>query len=164
MLVLGIDPGIATTGYGLVEYSKGRERLVDYGVISTPSSREMSLRLVKINNDLTTIINEYNPEMAAIEQIFYNKNSKTVITVAQGRGVAMMTAANAGLPVSEYTPLQVKQAVVGYGNAEKKQVQLMIQKILSIPKMPKPDDAADALAVAICHIHSYRLKALQKLI
>jgi crossover junction endodeoxyribonuclease RuvC len=102
--------------------------------------------------------------MAAIEQIFYNKNSKTVITVAQGRGVAMMTAANAGLPVSEYTPLQVKQAVVGYGNAEKKQVQLMIQKILSIPKMPKPDDAADALAVAICHIHSYRLKALQKLI
>ncbi len=162
MLVLGIDPGTATTGYGLVEYRGGKEKLIKYGVILTSSSMEMPLRLCKINRELGMLLEESKPDAVAIEQLFYNKNSKTVITVAQSRGVAMMTAASAGVQVAEYTPLQVKQAVVGYGNAEKKQVQLMVQKILSMQQLPKPDDAADALAVAICHIHSYRIQALSK--
>ena len=137
--------------------------LVDYGVILTKPKTEMALRLSKINHDLLTIIKTYQPDAVAIEQIFYSKNTKTVITVAQARGVAMLAAANSELPVAEYTPLEVKQAVVGYGKAEKKQVQMMVQKILSMSELPKPDDAADALAVAICHLHSYRFKALKSL-
>ncbi|HEX3010513.1 MAG TPA: crossover junction endodeoxyribonuclease RuvC, partial [Syntrophomonadaceae bacterium] len=112
MLVLGIDPGTATTGYGLVKDEKGREVLLAYGTIRTPAGMDMSLRLCKINRELNLIIDKFKPDAVAIEELFYQKNSKTVITVAQGRGVAMMTAANAGLPVAEYTPLQVKQAVV----------------------------------------------------
>lgn len=162
MLVLGIDPGTATTGYGLVEYKQGKELLVEYGIISTPAGMGMPHRLCLINQELNSILQKYRPDEAAIEQIFYHKNSKTVITVAQSRGVALMTAAAAGVAVAEYTPLQVKQAVVGYGGAEKKQVQLMVQKILSMRELPKPDDAADALAIAICHIHSYRLANIKR--
>lgn len=160
MLVLGIDPGTATTGYGLVKDEKGREVLVAYGTIRTPAGMDMSLRLCKINRELNLIIDKFKPDAVGIEELFYQKNSKTVITVAQGRGVAMMTAANAGLPVAEYTPLQVKQAVVGYGNADKRQVQLMVKNILKMDTMPRPDDAADALAIAICHLHSYRAARL----
>ncbi|MGI5921482.1 MAG: crossover junction endodeoxyribonuclease RuvC [Syntrophomonadaceae bacterium] len=162
MLVLGIDPGTATTGYGLVENKHGRETLVAYGTINTPSTMAMPLRLLKINQELMKLINQFQPDAAGIEELFYQKNSKTVITVAQSRGVAMMTAAGAGLPVAEYTPLQVKQAVVGYGNADKRQVQLMVKNILAMDTMPRPDDAADALAVAICHLHSCRVTKLMQ--
>lgn len=162
MIVLGIDPGTATTGYGAVEYRGGRERLITYGTITTPAGIAMPERLVMINHRLTELLEEVKPNAVAVEQLFYQKNSKTVITVAQGRGVAVMTAARAGIEVSEYTPLQVKQSVVGYGQADKKQVQIMVQKILSMPSIPRPDDAADALAVAICHIHSHRLGAIYK--
>lgn len=160
MLVLGIDPGTATTGYGLVEYRGGKARMVHYGTILTPAKMEMPLRLCKINQGINLLLQEYRPEAVAVEQIFYHKNAKTVITVAQSRGVILMTAASAGLPIAEYTPLQVKQAVVGYGNADKRQVQLMVQKMLSLEQPPQPDDAADALAIAICHAHSFRLDRL----
>lgn len=157
MLVLGIDPGTAITGFGLVEKNGSKELLVDYGIISTPASLAMPLRLCKINHELTAIIDKYKPDAAAVEELFYQKNSKTVITVAQGRGVALMTLADKGVAIAEYTPLQVKQAVVGYGNAQKKQIQLMVQKILHMDVLPHPDDAADALAIALCHLHSFRL-------
>jgi crossover junction endodeoxyribonuclease RuvC len=160
MLALGIDPGTATTGYGLVKDDGGKEVLVAYGTIRTPAGMDMPLRLCKINQELSLLIQKYKPDAVGIEELFYQKNSKTVITVAQGRGVAMMTAASAGLPVAEYTPLQVKQAVVGYGNADKRQVQLMVKHILAMDTLPRPDDAADALAVAICHLHSYRISRL----
>ncbi|MDD3890213.1 MAG: crossover junction endodeoxyribonuclease RuvC [Syntrophomonadaceae bacterium] len=162
MLVLGIDPGTAITGYGLVDHKSGKEKLITYGTITTPAGMKMHLRLCIINQEIDRLIAEYKPDAVAVEEIFYQKNAKTVITVAQSRGVVLMTAASAGVEVAEYTPLQVKQAVVGYGNAEKKQVQIMVQKILSMQQIPRPDDAADALAIAICHIHSYRLGALYK--
>lgn len=160
MLVLGIDPGTATTGYGLVEYRGGREIMLDYGTIRTPATLEMPLRLCAINRELHTLLQEFKPDAVAIEQLFFHKNTKTAITVAQSRGVAVMTAASAGFTVAEYTPLQVKQAVVGYGKAEKKQVQIMVQQILGMKELPRPDDAADALAIAICHIHSHKINAL----
>lgn len=162
MIVLGIDPGTATTGYGVVEYQAGREKLIKYGTITTPAAMNMADRLVSINRQLSLLIQEVKPDAAAVEQLFFHKNSKTVITVAQGRGVALMTAAREGIAVSEYTPLQIKQSVVGYGKADKKQVQIMVQKILAMRELPRPDDAADALAVAICHIHSCRLGAIYK--
>lgn len=162
MLVLGIDPGTATTGYGLIKYETGRQTVIDYGVISTPANMEMALRLCRINKEIDELITKYSPDVAAVEQLYYQKNSKTVITVAQGRGVVLMTAANRGIEVAEYTPLQVKQSVVGYGKADKNQVQFMVQKILNLKEMPKPDDAADALAVAICHINSYKLNSIYK--
>ncbi len=162
MIVLGIDPGTATTGYGVVEYQAGKERLLKYGTITTPVAMDMADRLLAINQQLSDLIREVKPNVAAVEQLFFHKNSKTVISVAQGRGVILMTAAQEGIAVSEYTPLQIKQSVVGYGKAEKKQVQVMVQKILAMRELPRPDDAADALAVAICHIHSYRLGAILK--
>ncbi len=158
MRILGIDPGTATTGYGVVDYQAGREQLVTYGTIKTEAGIAMPLRLYRIKLQLEQLLQEYLPDKVAVEEIFYNRNSKTVISVAQSRGVILMTAAAAGLPVSEYTPLQVKQAVVGYGNAEKRQVQLMVQRILGMKEMPRPDDAADALAIAICCLHSNRLE------
>lgn len=162
MLVLGIDPGTATTGYGLVKYEAGRYIMIDYGTISTKASMEMASRLCEINKELNDLLTRYSPDVVAVEQLYYQKNSKTVITVAQGRGVILMTAANQGIEVAEYTPLQVKQSVVGYGRADKNQVQFMVQKILKLNKPPKPDDAADALAVAICHINSHKLRSVYK--
>ncbi len=161
MRILGIDPGTATTGYGVVDYRAGREKMVTYGTIKTDSGMAMPLRLYRIKLQLEQLLQEYLPDKVAVEELFYNRNSKTVITVAQSRGVILMTAAAAGLPVLEYTPLQVKQAVVGYGNAEKRQVQLMVQRILGMKEMPRPDDAADALAIAICGLHSNRLGEIQ---
>lgn len=160
MLVLGIDPGTATTGFGLVESQKGRERLVAFGTFNTAASLTMPERLLIIHRELQSLLNEYQPEAMAIEQLFFNKNSKTALSVAQSRGVMLMTAAQACIGIAEYTPLQVKQAVVGYGSASKKQVQLMVQAILSMTSPPRPDDAADALAIAICHLHSRRINAL----
>lgn len=162
MLVLGVDPGTATTGFGLVEAVNNNIKLIDYGIISTEATAAMPERLCQIGDRLNGIINTYKPDVAAIEQIYYFKNAKTVITVAQSRGVIMMTAARAGLEIAEYTPLQVKQSVVGYGKADKKQVQIMVQALLKMGKLPKPDDAADALAIAISHIHSCRMANIYK--
>jgi crossover junction endodeoxyribonuclease RuvC len=162
MLVLGIDPGTATTGYGLVKKEGNRELLVAYGTINTPPAMDMPSRLCQINSELTALIAQYHPDAAAVEELFYQKNSKTVITVAQARGVALMTLAAQGLFIAEYTPLQVKQAVVGYGSAQKKQVQLMVQRILKMDALPRPDDAADALAIAICYLHSFLLGSYLK--
>ena len=162
MRVLGIDPGTATTGIGLVDYEQGREKLVYYGTIRTVPNLAMHLRLLQIHQELDDIIRQYEPEAVAIEELFHQKNAKTVITVAQARGVLLMTAAARNIEISEYTPLQVKQAVCGYGNAVKKQVQLMVKQILHMENIAKPDDAADALAIAICHLHSYRMGNLYK--
>ncbi len=162
MLVLGIDPGTATTGFGLVEVVNNKNKLIHYGTINTAASTDMPVRLCEISKKLNEIITTYNPDAVAIEELYYFKNAKTVITVAQSRGVIMMTAAMAGLEIAEYTPLQVKQSVVGYGKAEKKQVQIMVQAILNMETLPKPDDAADALAIAICHIHSHRMGKIYK--
>lgn len=162
MRVLGLDPGVARTGYGAVEHLGGKLRLLRYGVITTASSLDMPERLLQVNRELSALIDSLQPDTVAIEQIYYHKNAKTVIMVAQSRGVAVLTGAQKGKPVAEYTPLQVKQAVVGYGNAEKRQVQYMVQKLLALQDVPKPDDAADALATAICHIHFHRLAGLYK--
>ncbi|HZK43968.1 MAG TPA: crossover junction endodeoxyribonuclease RuvC [Syntrophomonadaceae bacterium] len=162
MLVLGIDPGTAKTGYGLVKHEAGQLTIVDYGIISTKANTDMALRLCKINKELNELIKKYSPDAVAVEEVFIQKNTKTVITVAQGRGVILMTAASSGIEVAEYTPLQVKQSVVGYGRADKKQVQFMVQKILKMTEIPKPDDAADALAIAICHIHAHKIRNIYK--
>jgi len=157
MLVLGMDPGTATTGFGLVEQERGRERVVRFGVIRTSPSLDMPRRLVQINREYSELLEQYQPDAVAIEALFYFKNAKTVISVAQSRGILLMTAAAREIEIAEYTPLQVKQAVTGIGNADKRQVQIMVQKILALDKIPHPDDAADALAIALCHLHSYRL-------
>ncbi len=163
MRILGIDPGTATTGYGIVEQQAGRAALVDYGTIITVANLDMPQRLTKINQELNRLLDEFRPDVVAVEEIFFHKNAKTIVTVAQARGVVLMTIAAAGVQVAEYTPLQVKQAVVGYGQADKRQVQLMVQKLLSMKDLPRPDDAADALAVAICHLHSYKIQELYQL-
>ncbi|CFX94741.1 Crossover junction endodeoxyribonuclease RuvC [Syntrophomonas zehnderi OL-4] len=162
MLVLGVDPGTATTGYGVVDYIKGKEQLITYGTIRTSADLPMQLRLLKIHQEFNHLLDEYQPEAVAIEELFHHKNAKTVISVAQSRGVLLMATAARGLELAEYTPLQVKQAVSGYGNADKRQVQIMVQKILRMEQVARPDDAADALAIAICHIHSYRMTRLSK--
>ena len=159
MRVLGLDPGTARTGYGAVEYCRGRLRLLAYGLITTAADMEMPARLLTINRDLLQLIEEIQPDAVAVEQLYYHKNSKTVITVAQSRGVVLLTSAQAGVHVAEYTPLQVKQAVVGYGGADKKQVQYGA-KAFSPRRAPQPDDAADALAAAIC-LHFYRLSHIK---
>lgn len=157
MRVLGLDPGTARTGYGAVEYRSGRLKVLDYGLITTSADMEMPQRLQVINRELAGLIDTIRPDAVAVEQLYYFKNAKTVITVAQSRGVILLTSAQAGLSIAEYTPLQVKQAVVGYGSADKKQVQYMVQKLLSLKEKPQPDDAADALAAAICHLNFHRL-------
>lgn len=161
MLVLGIDPGTATTGYGLVRQLSGRQvELVDYGVIRTPANQPMAERLRQLYHDLSAIIAKYAPDEAAVEELFFSRNVTTALSVGQARGVAILAAAEAGLPVHEYKPREVKQAVVGYGNASKEQVQQMVRVLLNIDEVPRPDDAADAVAVAICHIHSAPFDAL----
>ncbi len=155
MIILGIDPGIAIVGYGVIEYVGNKFNVIDYGAVTTPAGMEVPMRLLDIYNSLSVIISKFKPEAMAIEELFYNKNAKTVINVAQGRGVTLLAAAKNNIPVFEYTPLQVKQSVVGYGRADKKQVQQMTKVLLNLEKVPKPDDTADALAIAICHAHSY---------
>jgi len=159
VIALGVDPGTATTGYGIVKDSPdGRLKKICYGVIRTDPKTPYSLRLKKIHEGITDLINQYNPEVVAIEQLFFNKNIKTALSVAQSRGVVILTAALADLDIAEYTPLQVKEAVHGYGRADKVQVQHMVKVLLGLEEIPKPDDAADALAIAICHLHSYRMR------
>jgi len=154
MVIIGIDPGFAITGYGIIEYSGNKFKLMDVGVITTEAHTELSDRLLTLNNELDVLISRYQPDAMAVEELFFNTNVKTAIKVGHGRGVALLSAAKAGIKVYEYTPLQVKQAVVGYGRAKKEQVQQMVKVLLNMDKIPKPDDAADALAVAICHAHS----------
>jgi len=162
MIILGIDPGFAITGYGIVKYEGNKFSAVDYGAITTASTMELPKRLLHLHDSLEKLICQYKPDAIAIEELFFNKNIKTALTVGHGRGVAVLTAAESGVEVFEYTPLQVKQSVVGYGRAEKGQVQQMVKIILNLPQVPKPDDVADALAIAICHGHSYKMTGLIK--
>lgn len=156
MIILGIDPGFAITGYGVVSYNGNSFRVINYGVVTTKPELPHPQRLLLLENSLASIIDEYKPEYVSVEELFFNTNAKTAIQVGEGRGVALLCAARAGIPVYEYTPIQVKQGVTGYGRADKMQVQQMIKVLLGLPDIPKPDDAADALAVAICHAHSFR--------
>ncbi|MDO5649281.1 MAG: crossover junction endodeoxyribonuclease RuvC [Gallicola sp.] len=163
MRILGIDPGIAIVGYGIVDIKGNSISMVEYGCITTSSKSNLPDRLFFIMNEMTDIINEFKPDEMAIEELFFNKNTKTAITVAQARGVEILAARQAGLEIYEYTPLQIKQGVVGYGRAEKQQVQEMVKILLNLSERPKPDDAADALAVGICHSLSHRFKDLYRI-
>lgn len=161
MLVLGIDPGTATTGYGLVrEKPQGDLEVVDFGVILTPSGMVQENRLLLLHNRLNELLLLHRPEHGAVEKLFFHRNVTNAIAVGQARGVILLSLAMKEIPVSEYTPLEVKQSVSGYGGADKHQVQMMVQAILNLPEIPRPDDAADALAVALCHLQSYRLRSL----
>jgi crossover junction endodeoxyribonuclease RuvC len=161
MLVIGIDPGTATTGYGLVrENQDGSLSAVDFGAILTPADMPMPLRLLELYQKIKEILFLHRPESGAVEKLFFQRNVSTAISVGQGRGVALLALAESGIDVLEYTPLEVKQAVVGYGGADKGQVQAMVKAILNLAEIPTPDDAADALAIAICHLHSARIRQL----
>lgn len=154
MIILGIDPGYAIVGWGVIDYTANRFSVIAYGAVTTEAKTPFNERLEAVYDGICDIINKYKPETLAIEKLFYNTNAKTVIDVAQARGVINLAAQKNGLDIFEYTPLQVKQSVVGYGRAEKKQVQEMTRVILKLEKIPKPDDTADALAMAICHAHA----------
>lgn len=154
MRILGIDPGIATIGFGVVDSEKSSQKLINCGVISTPAHTSLSSRLEQIYDDMCQLIDLFKPEAVSIEELFFNTNTTTGIAVAHGRGVILLACRKAGLKVYEYTPLQVKQAVVGYGRAEKAQVMDMVKRICHLPAPPKPDDAADAVALALCHARS----------
>ena len=154
MVILGIDPGYAIVGWGLVQYGRGRFRPLRFGAITTPAGMEFGRRLDAIYNELTTLLVTHKPDALAVERLYFQNNQKTAIDVAQARGVILLAAQTAGVPVYEYTPMQVKQSVVGYGKAVKKQVQEMTRVLLHLESIPKPDDTADALALAICHAHS----------
>ncbi|NLX10108.1 MAG: crossover junction endodeoxyribonuclease RuvC [Chloroflexi bacterium] len=163
MLVLGIDPGTATTGYGLVrEHPDGRLEAVAYGVITTPARRPMQDRLMQIYEEITALIVQYQPDSVAVETLFFGKNVTTAITVAQGRGVILLALAQAGIPMREYKPAEIKQAIAGYGNADKIQVQEMIRQLLDLDEIPRPDDAADGLGVAITDINASRFERLSQ--
>ena len=154
MIILGIDPGFAIVGWSVIESERGNSRPIAFGAITTPAHTDIEARLLMIERDLTAIIEKYSPEEMAIEELFFNTNITTAIAVAEARGVIICTAHRLGVKISEYTPLQVKQAVVGYGRAEKKQVIAMVTSLLKLDKPPKPDDTADAVAIAICHARS----------
>ena len=153
MIILGIDPGYAIVGFGIIKYENGRLTVVDFGAITTPAGMSFPERLQCIYEDLSYLFDKYKPDVMAIEKLFFNTNQKTAIDVAQARGVIVLAAKMNGAECFEYTPLQVKQSVVGYGRAEKKQVQEMTRQLLGLSAVPKPDDTADALAMAICHAH-----------
>ena len=160
MRVLGIDPGLATTGYGVVENNNQGFQGVDYGIISTPSNQELSGIIFSIYQNVVLLIDRFSPEAVAVEKLFFCKNISTALQVGEARGAIITAVAEKQLPVFEYTPLQVKQAVVGYGRAEKRQVQHMVTIILSLSQVPSPDDAADALAIALCQLQSHRWQQL----
>ncbi len=161
MLVIGVDPGTARTGYGLVrEEADGTLAAVDFGVIDTSPDQPLAMRLRELYYRLREILAHHQPQSGAVEKLFFQRNVRTALSVGQGRGVAMLALAESGLPVCEYTPLEVKQAVVGYGKASKLQIQHMVRVLLNLNDLPQPDDAADALAVAICHLHRARMQGL----
>ncbi|MCL5960939.1 MAG: crossover junction endodeoxyribonuclease RuvC [Chloroflexi bacterium] len=159
-MILGIDPGTAILGFGLVREEGGALGLVDFGVVTTPAGLPLADRLQMIYRGVTDLIYRARPDEVAVEELFFSKNVRTALAVGQARGVAILAAANNDLPVSEYTPLQIKQAIVGYGRARKEQIQEMVRILLNLPAIPEPDDAADALALAICHLHSSRMARL----
>lgn len=151
MKILGIDPGFATIGFGLVEFDRGVPHMLRYGAITTPPELDFSQRLVMIYDDMTQLLKTLQPDAVSVEELFWGHNVTTGIGVSHGRGVILLAIAQAGLPLYEYTPMQVKQAVVGYGKAEKRQVMDMTRRLLKLERLPRPDDAADALALALCH-------------
>ena len=153
MIILGIDPGLAIVGWGVIEYSGSRFKVLGYGSVETPAHTPTEERLLRINEGIAELINTYHPDVMAVEELFFNTNITTGIRVAEARGVIIMRAHSLGVKLAEYTPLQVKQAVVGYGRAEKKQVISMVTRLLNLDAPPKPDDTADALAIAVCHAH-----------
>jgi len=163
MLVLGIDPGTATTGYGLVrETAQGSLEVVAYGVILTPAGLQIEKRLVQLYQELNALIRLHRPHTGAVEKLFFQRNVTTAIAVGQARGVALLALAQHNMDVAEYTPMEVKQAVAGFGGADKSQVQQMVRALLNLHDIPRPDDAADALAIAICHLHSKSLRDLER--
>jgi crossover junction endodeoxyribonuclease RuvC len=162
MRILGIDPGTATTGYGVVEEVNGDLKPLVFGVIRTPADQPLPVRLQLIYQALKELAAEWVPTAAAVEELFFSRNVRTAMSVGQARGVTLLALADIGLDVAEYTPLAIKQAVTGYGNADKAQVQEMVRLLLGLAEAPRPDDAADALAVAICHLHSARPTALSE--
>jgi len=157
MKILGIDPGYAIVGFGLIEYDNAKFKPLDCGVLTTPQDMPFSKRLKSLYDTLTLLIADKKPDVLSIETLFFNTNVTTAISVGHARGVLILAAENAGIPVFEYTPLQIKQAITGYGRADKIQMQQMVKMLLGLAAVPKPDDAADALAVAICHGQSYKL-------
>lgn len=154
MIILGIDPGLAIVGWGVIEYRNSKFRTVAYGSLQTPAGMRTEERLAAIFDGMNELIEKYRPDAMAVEELFFNTNVTTGIRVAEARGVILLAAERAGIPMQEYTPMQVKQAVTGYGKAEKRQVITMVTMLLALQKPPKPDDTADALAIAICHAHS----------
>lgn len=162
MRVIGIDPGTAITGWGVVEGDGNDLKMIACGAITTAAGTPLPQRLQTIYHELTAIIKQWQPTASAIEELFFSKNAKTALAVGHGRGAAMLALANANLPIEEYKPLEVKQAIAGYGGADKTQMQQMVKLLLSLADIPRPDDAADALAVAICHLHSARLRLLSE--
>ncbi|MDP4095186.1 crossover junction endodeoxyribonuclease RuvC [Paenibacillus sp. P96] len=159
MRILGIDPGIAIVGFGFVDKQGSKVVPVQYGCIQTEAHTPEEERLLHVYEGMKQLIDKYKPDAVALEKLFFNRNVTTAMAVSQARGVLVLAAVQSGLPVAEYTPMQVKQAIVGYGKAEKKQVQEMVRMFLKLQVVPKPDDVADALAVAICHAHSYTLNS-----
>ena len=151
MVILGIDPGVATVGFGIISETGGAPKPKRYGVLTTPAGMRLALRLKQINSDVSELIKTFKPDAIAVEELFFNTNQKTALSVAQGRAAVILAGEEHGIPMYEYTPLQVKKAVVGYGHATKKQVIEMVKRLLEMKEAPKPDDAADALAIAICH-------------
>ncbi len=154
MRILGIDPGFAITGYSIIDYIGNKFKLIDSGAVLTQAKESFPLRLLKLNNDLEQIIDTYHPDAISVEELFFNNNVKTAINVAQARGVVLVVGCRKQIPTYEYTPLQIKQAVTGYGRADKVQVQKMVKTILNVEKLPKLDDTTDSMAAAICHAHS----------
>ncbi|NJL93737.1 MAG: crossover junction endodeoxyribonuclease RuvC [Anaerolineae bacterium] len=161
MLILGLDPGTATTGYGLVhEAADGSLAAVDFGVITTAAKVPMPKRLLQLHTELRRLLERFQPDEVAIEQLFFGKAATTGITVAQARGVLLLACAQHSLPIAEYKPLTVKQSLVGYGGAEKLQMQIMVQQLLNLDALPRPDDAADGLAIAIAHLNATRMQRM----
>ena len=151
MVILGIDPGVATVGFGIIDASGGVQKPRRYGIVTTPAGLRLALRLTQIHSDFSELIKTYKPDAIAVEELFFNTNLKTAIAVAHGRAAVILAGEEHGVPMFEYTPLQVKKAVAGYGRASKNQVMDMVRRLLAMDEAPKPDDAADALAIAICH-------------
>jgi crossover junction endodeoxyribonuclease RuvC len=160
VVVLGIDPGTATTGYGLVRETEGELELVACGVVETPAGQPLPARLQIIYRELRALVEQHHPAAGAVERLFFSRNVRTAMSVGQARGVALLALADAGLDIGEYDPLEIKQAVTGYGGADKQQVQEMVRALLGMDQIPQPDDAADGLAVAICHLHATRLRSM----
>ena len=160
MIIIGVDPGYAIVGIGVIEYNGSKFRPLEYGAITTPAGMPTVERLKKIYDEMSLLIDKYSPDAVAIEELFFNSNQKTAINVAQARGVILVAVTNKNVPIFEYTPLQVKQSVTGYGRADKNQVQQMVKMLLGLNVIPKPDDAADGLALAICHAHSNKMNKM----